>query len=150
MKNNYSFITLLISITFISYSLLYSQSFEIKHYNLKFEIIPDSHKLKAESELSIKFLNKDSIEKLELFLACDQINLVKDNFGNDLKYSKEDEKVIIWLRDVPDDSIIIKLNYEGIYLGRVSNRIDLKSSWMLFESNFYPRVNDDEIFNNRF
>jgi len=149
MKNNYSFITLLISITFISYSLLYSQSFEIKHYNLKFEIIPDSHKLKAESELSIKFLNKDSIEKLELFLACDQINLVKDNFGNDLKYSKEDEKVIIWLRDVPDDSIIIKMNYEGLFQGRISNRIDIKNSWLLYESLFYPRVSND-FFENEF
>ena len=83
MKNHYSFIALLISITFISHSFLYSQSFEIKHYNLQFEIIPDAHKLIAESELSIKFLNKDSTKKLELFLSCDKINLIKDNFGND-------------------------------------------------------------------
>lgn len=143
MKNNNSFIRLLMSITFISYSLVYSQSFEITHYNLQFDIIPDTHKLIAESELSIKSLNKDFTEKLELFLSCDRINSVKDIYGNDLKFSKEDGKVIIWLRHALDDSLLIKLNYEGMYQGWVSNRIDTKSTWLLSESNYYPRVRDD-------
>lgn len=146
---NCSFIQLFISLTLITYSLVYSQNFEITHYNLQFEIIPDAHKLIAESELSIKFLNKDSTEKLELFLSCDRINLVNDVYGNDLKYSKEDGKVIIWLRHTLDDSIVIKLNYEGVFQGLVSNRIDIKSTWLLYESNFYPRVSS-EVFDNKF
>jgi hypothetical protein len=149
MKNNYSFFAILISITLISHSLLYSQDFEIYHYNLQFEIIPDAHKLIAESELSIKFLGKNSTEKLELFLTCNQVNLIKDNFGNDLKYLKEDGKVIVWLKQIPDDSIIIKLNYEGVFQGSVSNRIDIKNSWLLYESLFYPRVSND-FFENEF
>ena len=133
----------------MSYSLVYSQSFEITHYNLQFDIIPDAHKLIAESELSIKFLNKNFTEKLELFLSCDRINSVKDIYGNDLKYSKEDGKVIIWLRHTLGDSILIKLNYEGMYQGWVSNRIDTKSTWLLSESNYYPRVSN-EVSDNKF
>ena len=70
MKKAYSLIRLFISIIFISCPAVYSQSFEITHYNLQFEIIPNEHKLIAESEFSIKSLNKDFTEKLELFLSC--------------------------------------------------------------------------------
>ncbi|MBU2507125.1 MAG: hypothetical protein KJ799_10435 [Bacteroidetes bacterium] len=149
MKNNYSFTKFLIPLTFLSYCFASSQSIEITHYNLQFEIFPEAHKLIAESELTIKCLNKDVIEKVELFLNCDRINSVRDIYGNDLEFSKENEKVIIWLRHTLDDSIAIKLNYEGIYQGWVSNRIDAKSSWLLYESNFYPRVSN-EIPDNKF
>ena len=132
MKKPYSLIRLFISIIFISCSAVYSQSFEITHYNLQFEIIPNAHKLIAESELSIKSLNKDFTEKLELILSCDRINPVKDIYGNDLKYSMEDGKVIVWPKHNLDDSVIIKLNYEGVFQGRVSNRIDTKNSWLAF------------------
>lgn len=149
MKNDYVFIGLLVSLIFISNSLLYSQNYEITHYNLQFEIFPNDHKLVAVSELSIKSTTKDLSEKVELYLSCDKIISVKDINGNDLKFSKEDGKVIIWLRHTLDDSLVIKLNYEGIYQGWVSNRIDAKSSWLLSESNFYPRVSN-EVSDNKF
>jgi len=150
MKNDYSFMGLFISIIiFSSCSFVYSQSIEITHYNLQFEIIPSDHKLIAESELSIKSLNKDFAEKLEIFLSCDRIISVKDFYGNDLTFSKEDGKVIIWLKQTSDDSLIIKLNYEGVFQGWVSNKIDAKSSWLLSESNFYPRVSN-EVSNKKF
>jgi hypothetical protein len=150
MKKKYSTIKLLVSLIFLYCLPIQAQNYEITHYNLQFEIIPNDHRLIAESELYIKFLSGDFTEKLELYINCDSIISVKDFYDIELPFSKEERKIIIFLRNTPDDSLVIKLNYEGIYLGRVSNRIDLKSSWMLFESNFYPRVNDDEIFNNRF
>src|SRR3990170_5223711 len=149
MKKVYSFIRLFITAIFSFCSIVYSQSFEITHYNLQFEIIPNEHKLIAESEFSIKSLNKDFTEKLELFLSCDLINSVKDIYGNDLKFSKEDGKVIIWPKHTSDDSLIIKLNYEGVFQGWVSNRIDAKSSWLLSESNYYPRISNED-YNNKF
>ena len=149
MKKAYSLIRLFISIIFISCPAVYSQSFEITHYNLQFEIIPNEHKLIAESEFSIKSLNKDFTEKLELFLSCDLINSVKDIYGNDLKFSKEDGKVIIWLNHTQHYSLILKLNYEGVFQGWVSNRIDAKSSWLLSESNYYPRISNED-YNNKF
>jgi len=143
MKKLYLFIHLFSSIIFASGSFVYSQGFEITHYNLQFEIIPNDHKLISESELTIKSLNKNFPEKLELFLSCDQINSVIDIHGNDLKFSNEDGKVIIWLKHTSDDSLIIKLNYEGVYQGWVSNRIDNKSTWLLYESNYYPRTSNE-------
>lgn len=137
------------SITFSSYSIVYSQSFEITHYNLQFEIIPGEHKLIAESELSVKSLTKDLTKKLELLLSCDKVISVKDFYGNDLTFSKENGKVIIWLKHTLVDSLIIKLNYEGVFQGWVSNRIDTKSSWLLSESNYYPRAGN-EIYDNKF
>lgn len=144
MKKDYSFKGLFISIIiFSSCSFVYSQSIEITYYNLQLEIIPSDHKLIAESELLIKPVNKNSTEKIELLLSCDNILSVKDSYSSDLTFSKEDGKVIIWLKHAIDDSTIIKLNYEGMYQGWVSNRIDTKSTWLLSESNFYPRVSNE-------
>ena len=143
MKKLYLFIHLFTLIIFISVSLIYSQGIEITHYNLQFEIVPSDHKLIAESELTIRTLNKDFPEKLELFLSCDQINSVKDIHGDELKFSNENGRVIIWLKHTSDDSLIITLNYDGVYEGRVSNRIDNKCSWLLYESNYYPRTSNE-------
>ncbi|NCS81920.1 MAG: hypothetical protein GW788_09230 [Ignavibacteria bacterium] len=149
MKNNYSFKGLLLVILLTFYSQVYSQSFEITHYNLQFEIMPVEHKLIAEAEVSIKSSNKNFAEKLELFLSCDSISSVKDYNGNDLTFSKEGSKVIISLKHTSGDRTVIKLKYEGIFLGWVSNRIDIKSSWLLFESYFFPRTST-EFKNNNF
>jgi hypothetical protein len=110
--------------------------------------MPVEHKLIAEAKLSIKNLNKGLTDKLELFLGCDNITSVKDIDGNDLTFSKEGSKVIISLKHTSGDSLVIKLKYEGIFLGWVSNRIDIKSSWLLFESYFYPRTSTE--LNNKF
>jgi len=111
--------------------------------------MPVEHKLIAEAEVSIKSSNKNFAEKLELFLSCDSISSVKDYNGNDLTFSKEGSKVIISLKHTSGDRTVIKLKYEGIFLGWVSNRIDIKSSWLLFESYFYPRTST-EFKNNNF
>lgn len=149
MKGNYSFKGFLLLILLTFYSPIYSQSFEITYYNLQFEIMPVEHKLIAEAEVSIKSSNKNFAEKLELFLSCDSISSVKDYNGNDLTFSKEGSKVIISLKHTSDDSLVIKLKYVVTSKGWLSNTINAKSSWLLSESNFYPRTST-ELNNNKF
>ena len=132
-----------------SSSLLLAQNLKITHYDLNLELLPSQHKLIAESAVTVKSDSSNPVNELIFILTYDKIDSITDLPGNKYAFKRIDEKLIIDLNKPVkhNDSLTLKFNYQGIFNGRVSNRIDEKNSWLLGESNFYPQLENQYLSN---
>jgi len=132
----------LVSVQFTS--MIYARDPEITFYDLKFEIIPAECKLLAQTEIKIKLPDNEPVSELPIRLYCNNIDYVKDAGNRDLNYSKTDNQMIIRFDSPVRDSIIIRIKYDGVYKNPyISGCIGTKSTWLLMESDYYPKISED-------
>ncbi len=130
-------------------SLSLSQNLRITHYDLNLELLPSQHKLIAESAVTVKSNDTKPVNELTFNLNYDKLESITGLSGNKYTFKDIDDGLIISLTKPlkQNDSIMLKFNYQGIFKGRVSNRIDEENSWLLSESNFYPQLENQYLGN---
>ncbi|MCF6270380.1 MAG: hypothetical protein L3J41_11755, partial [Melioribacteraceae bacterium] len=130
-------------------SFVLSQNTKITHYDLNFELLPNQHKLIAESIVTVKSLDSNLVNEITFELTYDKIESITDSLNNKIEFNKSGRKLHLKFNEPlkTNEFLKIKFNYSGKFLGRVSNRIDEKNSWLLMESNYYPRVGEMDLSN---
>ncbi len=142
------FFKLYVLIFFIT-SVGLSQNLKVTHYDLNLELLPKKHKLIAESVVNIKSIDSSLVNEIVFQLSYDIMESISDSLGNKIKFEESDGKLITYLKNPLKKNEILKLifRYQGEFFGRVSNRIDEKNSWLLFESSYFPRIGNLESDN---
>jgi len=130
-------------------TIIQSQNFKITHYDFDFELLPSQHKLIAESIVTVKSLDSNLVNEITFDLMYDKIESILDSLNNKIEFKETNGKLILkFSKPIKTNEVLkIKFNYSGEFLGRVSNRIDKKNSWLLMESNYFPWIGEMNLSN---
>jgi hypothetical protein len=132
----------------LSGPLSYGQSNAVKalHYTLRLEILPSEQKMAATADVLLTNASAVSADTIEINLSFDTIESIRDDKGVDLPYAAHQlardligGNLQIFRALTPRESLLIRIKYTSVCSGGIAGTIDLKNSWLLSESRFYPQ-----------
>jgi len=143
-------LALLLTLCHQSLSAPRNTSLSISHYSIKARLVPTEHSLIAEATIVLRNGGNASASTIRLSLVHDTLYSIQDAAGNDIPFTSQGNILQLKKNIAPSETLVVHLRYTGEFFGNVACRIDTTNAWLLSESVWYPRLDDNEFLPNRF